>query len=194
MQNMETTHFSHLIKKSMRLPFLLITSLFTTMMLAACSQQQEKKEDDRKNIVFFDSIEPSAINQGNNLKIEARFSECGEWGGHKEDIIITLKEDKRFYATYKIFPFNCDSLDYYYANEKIAPVFTKTILLNDTSKKSIINYIQRLMESKITEKFPGHAGNFFSVVNSDSTFFIQVYDRKEFDIKSFKQLITELIK
>lgn len=178
----------------MRLQFLLITSLFTIIILAACSQQKEKKGDDREYVAFFDSTETTSISKTNNLKIEARFSECGEWGGHKEDILITLNKDKRFYATYKIYPFNCDSLDYYYTNENIAPVFTKTILLNDTTKKSIIDYIQRLRESKITERFPGHAGHFFSVVNSDSTFYIQVYDNKEFDIKSFKQLVTELTK
>jgi hypothetical protein len=46
----------------------------------------------------------------------------------------------------------------------------------------------------MTERFPGHAGNRFSVISSDSTLLIQVYDSKEFDVKSYKQLVAELFK
>jgi len=61
------------------------------------------------------------------LRIEARFSECGEWSGHKEEIIVSSDRKENIYATYKISPFNCDSLDYYYGKNDLAPTSSKTI-------------------------------------------------------------------
>jgi hypothetical protein len=162
--------------------------------LTACNQKQKTEHYSRNSITFFDPIKFSAPYIKNTFKIEARFSECGEWGGHKEEIFIFADSSRIFYATYKVFPFNCDSLPYYDYKENLTPTINKTIVLNETTKKSIIDYILRLTQSKITERFPGQAGNFFSVANSDSTFYIQVYDSKEFDIESFRQLVMELLK
>jgi len=178
----------------MNLQILTFTFFFSIILLTACNPKQQTEHYSRNSITFFDPIKFSTQNNKNTFKIEARFSECGEWGGHKEEIIIFADTSRMFYATYKVFPFNCDSLPYYNYKENLTPTIIKTIVLNDTTKKSIIDYILRLTQSKITERFPGHAGNFFSIANSDSTFYIQVYDSKEFDIKSFRQLVTELIK
>ena len=169
--------------------------LIAIIILTSCSQQQDKKGDSQELINFFSPIEISeGTTQPSTLKIEARFSECGEWGGHKENIIITADENKKFYAAYKIFPFNCDSLDFYYNNKNLPSIFNKTIHLNEATKKSIVDYIERMRNSKIDAGIVGHAGNIFSVISSDSTINIQVYNMNEFYVQSYKLLITELMK
>ncbi len=163
--------------------------------MTACNQHKvDNEEEKHEPSAFFDPIELGSINQTSNLKIEARFDECGEWGGHKEEIIISADKKENIYATYNIYPFNCDSLDFYYGKRDIIPANSKKILLTDKTKKSIVEYIHRLIKSKISERFPGHAGNSFSIVNTDSSLNIHVYDNKELDITSFRQLVMELTK
>src|SRR5450432_3509346 len=153
--------------------------------------ERAKKIDNKQPIAFFNTGF-GGFSQRDSIIIKAIFSECGEWGGHVETIIVNIDKERKFYATYKVYPFNCDSLDYYYGNESLKPIATQKTFLSDNGQQSIIDYIQRLTQSKITESFPGHAGNVFSIIKSDSTFFIQVYDTKEYDVKSFRQLVTEL--
>jgi hypothetical protein len=174
----------------MKILFAFLTSLLLLIFLASCQQKTEHKEQYLETS-FFDPFE---FSQADSLLINARFSECGEWSGHKEKIIIYADKNGNFHAHYKVYPYNCDSLKYYYANENLKPKFDKTIALNDKGKQSIIDYIKRLTQSKITEQFPGHAGNVFSVVKSDSTLIINVYDRKQYDLDSYNKLITELFK
>ena len=61
-------------------------------------------------------------------------------------------------------------------------------------KKPILDYIQRLTRSKIAEQFPGHAGNIFKIINSDSTFVLSVYSSDKADMDSYMQLAKELFK
>ncbi|MFZ4400460.1 MAG: hypothetical protein ACOYO1_10530 [Bacteroidales bacterium] len=106
---------------------------------------------------------------------------------------VYAKIDKEFYLSYQKFKVNCDSIgDNYGAAEFQKLEFQKTIKLNHDNKKSISAYIHRLAKSKIGERFPGHAGNSFSVVKSDSTLIIKVYDYNIYDIKSYNKLMTEL--
>jgi hypothetical protein len=137
----------------------------------------------------------NAKNQTGYLSIETRFSECGEWGGHKEQIIIQADSDNSFHANYTVFPYDCDSLPYYIGINNLKPIINKTVAVNDKEKKSILDYVQRLMQSKIDERaFDGatNAGNIFTLTNSDSSLFISLYNNKLSDIESYKQLITEL--
>lgn len=169
--------------------------ILTTVLSTSCSQRQSIKTNTRNSLYFFDPVQIGALNGTSNLTINARFGECGEWGGHQETIIVNADRDSNFYATYKVYPFNCDSLDYYYGNDSLKPLVNKKITLSNDNKKSIVSYIQRMIESKITERgIPHHAGNYFSVINSDSSFKIEVFDTKEFDVTSFRQLISEIIK
>ena len=74
------------------------------------------------------------------------------------------------HANIQVFPFDCDSLDYYYTNDSLQPKINLTTVLNDKGKKAVTDYLQRLMQSKVKERFPGYSGKMFSIVNSDSTF------------------------
>ena len=161
------------------------------MVLATgCTQTSQKNDTQNSNAFFKAGF--SGFSERDSIIIKAVFSECGEWGGHEETIVISLDKDKMFYATYRIYPFNCDSIDYYYGNTNLNPTISQRTILTENGKASIVDYIHRLTKSKITEEYPGHAGNFFSLINSDSSLLIQVYDSKEYDVQSFRQLVTEV--
>lgn len=160
----------------------------------SCSKKQDfKVEEKDKPIVFFDPITLGSSGVDAGLKIDARFSECGEWGGHHEDLKIFAKEGnyKDCFLNYIKTNIDCEKRDNNGRNIETIVVH-KTIKLTDSNKKSIIEYMKRMIESKAGERFPGHAGDSFSIINSDSTFVIKVYDYNSKNSKSYKQLLTEL--
>lgn len=174
-------------------------NLFFFLILVSCSNCKERRLAIKPNadVVFFDPMEFGAINNGGKLSIEAEFSECGEWGGHKEQIIVFADSSKKFHANYRVFPYNCDSIPYYFGNKNLKPVVSKTVTVQEKEKASIIAYVQRLTESKINERLidgASNAGNVFSIVNSDSTFFIWVRNRKDEDASSYNKLVHELFR
>jgi hypothetical protein len=184
------TLLGYLITKTTMKAFIsFLIILCTFAILTKC--KQKIKEGQKAEVAFFDPLKLGATNQTSNISFEARFDECGEWGGHKEKITVFADSNMSIHATYHVFPFNCDSLDYY-TDLNLKPTVEKTIVLNDQDKESISGYIQRLTQSKITERFPGHSGNLFTLKNSDSTLFIQVYDRNEATVTSYKRLVTDL--
>lgn len=170
--------------------FLLITILFFS-----CGQNSKQATNIAGNpdsIFFFKASELGGNLSDRPFIIAARFTECGEWGGHREFIRIFTDEQSNFHARYLKFPVNCDSIVEQEYRNRLKPVFDKEIILNAKNKQSINDYLLRLTRSKITENFPGHAGHIFTACNGDSSFFIQVYDNKLFDLKSYQQLIDGL--
>ena len=145
-----------------------------------------------ERVHFFEALEIGKTKRNSNFLIEARFSECGEWGGHSEKINLYSDTNLNIYAWYQVYSYNCDSLYFYYGNENLNPIIEKDKLLGDKEKQSIKDYIQRLSQAKIIERFPGHSGNVFLVANSDSSLFIKVYDRTEENVNSFNKLTNEL--
>lgn len=174
----------------------LLFGLILTLLFACNSSTQSDKQVDKVNEPinkFFDEADLGAFGSDTKLFLNATFSECGEWGGHEEKMVIYAKSDKEFYLSYEKFKVNCDSIGAYYGTPDFQKLESqKTLKLNQNNKKSISDYIQRMVKSKIEERFPGHAGNSFSIIKSDSTLIIKVYDYKKYDLESYNQLLTEL--
>lgn len=167
---------------------LLILVLISTLLDSSCTN--ERTESINK---FFDEFDLGAGGSNTKLIIKATFSECGEWGGHNENMEIYAKEDKEFYLDYKKYKVNCDSISMNYGKPSFQKlVLVKSIKLNQINKKAISNYMQRMIKSKIEERYPGETGNLFSVLKSDSTLIIQVYDNKYYDLESYNKLLKEL--
>jgi hypothetical protein len=185
---------SHITKLK---PFLILSILLLTLVLLFyCKQPSNPSSNKNKpnaKVPFFDPIALGAMDQTSNISIEARFSECGEWGGHKEKLIVFADTSMNIHVRYLVYPYNCDSLKFYYGNENLNPVVDTTMTVGDIEKRSLSEYLQRITQAKIAERYPGHAGNVFSVLKSDSTFFIRVYDNKESNVNDYKKLIGELL-
>lgn len=156
---------------------------------------QEKQNKFSEKLKFFDPLTLSRDEDSLRLRINAVFSECGEWGGHKESLIIYSNEKREIYADYKKFSFSCDSLDYYYKNKAIIkPVFNKKIKLNTKKEDEITKYIISLTKAKMTKKeVPMHSGNMFSV-ELDEDFKIKILDNNPENESNFNTLIVEILK
>jgi hypothetical protein len=170
----------------------LTIGLFITLLFACNSHKNSSENATISN--FFDEVELGAFGSDTKLLINASFSECGEWGGRNENIIIYAnKVDKEIYLNYRKYKVNCDSISTSYGTPYFQKIDSeKTIQLNQENKKSISRFIQRMIKSKIEERFPGHAGNSFSVLKTDSTLLIKVYDNKTYDTESYYKLLVEL--
>lgn len=139
--------------------------------------------DTVSNDQFFDEIDLGASGSEERLLIEAYFDECGEWGGHREMMTIYAKRDRNFYLDYEKYIINCDSV---YNDQKLE--YKRTLKLDASNKKSITKYMQRMVEAKIAERYPGHAGNTFIISKSDSTLLINVYSGDLSNLESYQQL------
>ena len=127
------------------------------------------------------------------LLINVEFSECGEWGGHQEKIVIHTKEDSKSILNYQKFRVDCDSIDYLTNGRPIQiKELEKEIELKNENKLAITDYMRRMMESKIEEYFMGDAANCYSIALSDSTLVIQVCDEREITVQSYNKLLKEL--
>lgn len=162
------------------------------LILAFCvvSCKQQKLSDGNKPGTLFSK---DFLTGQTPISIGTEFSDCGEWGGHKENILIKEDEKNILSVYYTVYPFNCDSIDYYYHNQNIRPVVNKKVIVTEKGKNAVDQYVRRLFEAKFSETFPGHAGDVFYVYNSDSSLQIVVYDAKQSNRTSFKKLLSELI-
>ena len=128
------------------------------------------------------------------MSLEARFDECGEWGGHRELVSISRDTNSALKAVYEVFPFNCDSLDKYYFNDSIKPISSKIASLNTEGIKEIREYAFQLSKDKMDEEFVGHSSNRLSIVSRDSTFIIHLHTNDQMIIARFRNLTKMLFK
>lgn len=149
------------------------------------------KEMDKKK-TFFDPVELGSGGSLGNFIIKTRFNECGEWGGHFEKMkIYATHKSKKFYLDYKKTKVDCNLAESgnVYSQDTI---ITKTIELNRANDKAIVNYLESLVKSKITSRFPGHSGNYFEAEKSDSTLTVKSYDSRKSSMENYLKLIKKL--
>jgi len=126
------------------------------------------------------------------IKIYAHYSECGEWGGHEEFIKIFLN-DKVLYANYKKYKINCkDCSKDGDLNQKIQ--LDTIVEITEKRKESLNTYFHQFIDSKFSSVFPGNAGDYFSIVKSDSTLVLIVYGNNQNNVNNYNDLVMEIIK
>ena len=124
----------------------------------------------------------------NRLELTASFDECGEWGGHDEKFDV-YRENKILFAEYVEDIVDCK--DPYTENRKIAE--RKTLRLNETHEKAIVNYLTSLLETGLKMELPFYAGTFYSAVMNDSTMILKYHSVKSSWIE-YEKLKAELLK
>ena len=150
-----------------------------------------KKE--QKNIVNeFNFNNLSEINYQDTLYIKSKFSECGEWGGHDEIFkIFNIKERK----TKLQFERNevKDCFDKSKGGEILqTSTIKKELILSDSQKQALMNYINDLMKSKFIENPISHSGNRFSVEDSKGNLEISVFGNQDHNINIYNELLKNL--
>ena len=150
------------------------------ILLISCQNSEKRNKISKKGIIFFDE-ELLYASQEPILNIYCEFSECGEWGGHKEYITISKKDWKSFKLKYEKYSVDCDSMVQvfdgtgYSIEPKSELIESKEIEIHDKEKRAILNFSYDMVSSKFKEEYPGHGGLILSISNSDSTFNIRTY-------------------
>lgn len=177
-----------------------LQTIFILLILLSSCEKKGKKMN--RNIEFFSSEVSKYRGTRKIIDLSAKFSECGEWGGHEENIFITTKADEKFHLTYQNYYANCDSMvlikdsvGSYYAPFKTL-VDSCSVIMNQNQMNSIYKFTHNLLDAKFRESFPGHAGDNFYLKKYDGfagdKFIINFYGEDSQLIKDYIQLLKEL--
>lgn len=128
---------------------------------------------------------------GDTLFIKTRFMECGEWGGHLELTKVYLKDDE-FYATYHKYSADCNSIRSNNGQpvQTLVKIISKKLL--DRDKIQICRYFHQLVDAKIREPAPMHAGYIFEISKTDKSINLFVYSWGVATINEYKEFIAIL--
>jgi len=172
-----------------------VSTIFAILLLTSCkspSRTQRILKEMQKEKTFFDPVELGSGGSNGNFIIKAYIEDCGEWGGHYEQMkLYALHKEKNIFLAYKKTNVDCNrqESDSTYLQDTIV---SKTIKLSKANEKAIVSFLSELTTLKITSRFPGHAGNQFEVIKSDSTFYIKLYDGRKASLKNYKKLLEKL--
>ena len=146
---------------------------FIIIVTTGCAWKGSKNPN-YSSVNFFDPMNIGRFDSSRNLIIHALFRECGEWGGHEEDIIVWADDNSNFYARYLVYEFNCDSAMNKGFSRKLGIQKAQTTTLNRYKQAAIMAYIHQLTNAKILQAgITGQASHYFSVALSDSSLLIQ---------------------
>lgn len=133
----------------------------------------------------------SFLYQNDTLKLTARFSECGEFGGHKEKIQIYRNHKREYFAI-----FTKDSIDLDCSNdfEENAILIKDTVLkINISKEKLVLKYLNQLYKRSITGKTINHSNNYFRATTNHTGLSLST-DELEKNWNEFRKLQISLLK
>jgi hypothetical protein len=125
------------------------------------------------------------LNQQDTLKILVEFSECGEWGGHRELMFLKRNEENKVFAQLFIDSISCDSmLAVHNTTDEVDKsrviIVEKEKILTDKDEQTISEFIKGLLEIYLTNNYLNRyedsliiyegSGTLLRVTNTNSTF------------------------
>jgi hypothetical protein len=141
-----------------------------------------------------DAIEKNPLGflyQSDTLTLMANFSECGEFGGHKEMINIFCNHKREYFANYTVDSIDLNCPDRFEDN---------AIIVNDTLFKLtmedeyvIIEYLDKLYKRGLISKYPSSSNDYFNAHTKYSGLNLTTYEPDE-DWFEFEKLTHQLIK
>jgi hypothetical protein len=138
---------------------------FVVFIIIGCKDRAEIKNDKQKNAVEFENI----IGAG-YLKLTAIYVECGEWGGHREEIKI-YRQKTNLFAEFTKDTISCEN------HSDLNPRITEKRKINLTSNqvKNVSSYLHDLLDKSLTEQIP-YPSPTFGVETIDSSIVIVFRD------------------
>lgn len=127
--------------------------------------------------------------QSDTLILTARFSECGEFGGHNEKIIFYCNYKREYFVR-----FTKDSIDIECPidfEEKAIIVKDTMLTITPQKEKLVLKYLNKLYKRSITNKPIFDAADCF---NAKSRKFVLRNDEKPNSWKEFRKLQIDLIR
>lgn len=129
-------------------------------------QKVSKKSSNNDFFDFEDNSVLGDIRHSTQLEFFAYFVECGEFGGHKEKIIM-YRDDKNeiLYIDFLIDTATCSFYDTLNFQK------SQTVILGEKQEQAVANYLQNLLERSLTNQFPVcHVTEFYKAIKySDFT-------------------------
>lgn len=179
-------HYKNIVLKQ---TFFLLLVVFAFL---GCSSKK-KNETDFKQLIN-NSIEKNPLGilyQTDTLKLTAQFSECGEFGGHKESIEIFCNYKREYFAKYVRNSINLDCPNNF---EETAIIIKDTLFKIDSNKeKLIVKYLDKLYRRTLKPKMISHWSDYFKAKTKNSGLSLFTAEPNK-DWKEFRKLQIELLK
>jgi hypothetical protein len=121
------------------------------------------------------------VDNNDTLKILIQISDCGEWGGHRESIILHRDSDDRILARFIMDTVPCGRIiekgGYGVLDDKTRVIILDTTkLLNLGDEKLMSEFLQRLLELYLKNEVHSNAGSQFQVINTNSTLYLSYWN------------------
>jgi hypothetical protein len=159
------------------------TVLLLAFLIISCNKEESFSKNTESS---FENI----LDHTDTLSIDSRFEDCGEWGGHDEQIKIYSSDKKEIlnYIKYKVDCGNRNHLGQIIQTK----AFSKTIILSKAQNKAIMDYINNLLKLKFIKQSFGNSGNSFSIERSDGSLHISHYGSSRLLLDNYNALMNNL--
>lgn len=129
----------------------LVFILLSQLTVAQENSNQEFNFDHLKNHPL------GGISEGYQLTLTGYFDDCGEFGGHKE-IILLKREDRELIATLTIYEKDCNRRSGY---EEIKIIEQKSYKISEGKALLFNEYLEKLLTMSLRQSVPFHAGRHY---------------------------------
>jgi hypothetical protein len=163
-----------------------ITSIILIFIFVGCKSQNNKSEnfsqieippapcEDRSNPL-------DIVRLGDTLEINMEFSDCGEWGGHREIIYLQRNKKREIFARFIMDTVSCDKIveknGVGVLDDNNRHIQIDTVkFLNLGDEKLFSRFFQRLVELYLKNEMHANAGARYYVRNTNTTFVIDYWN------------------
>jgi len=154
-----------------------------TILLSSCDLRNNDNSNELSFPDFSDELfSPLSLVGGKDtLKIIVQSSECGEWGGHQDYLLISTDSKRQITARLTVDTVSCDKiinkngvgvLDDF---QRVI-VFDSTKILNDSDEEMLSKMLQRLLELKLRSELHSNHGDNFKVEYTDGSLFFNYWN------------------
>lgn len=152
----------------------------TIACIISCSKSDNSSD---KNKYLFENIHGT-----DTLKIKAKYSDCGEWGGHFECIDIYRSDNNKLTLHYQRDTVNCPDPSLF--NRRIIDEWKKELSAED--QDHIMNFINDLTKRTFIDEGISNAGDYYVIKRSTGSLTIEYsnYNRDWTGLKELKKKIT----
>ena len=167
---------------------ILIIIIFTI----GCSSRKGEKRNFNKILENATEKNPLGfLYQTDTLTLKAKFAECGEFGGHKEKIILFCNYKREYFMRYTRDSIDLDCPQDF--EEKAIKVKDTLLKINIQKEELVISYLDKLYKRALTNKPNYHAADYFQAYTRGKALSISSAEEPK-SWKEFKKLQFELLK
>lgn len=165
-------------------------------LLGSC--QTEKQNRPEGGIEIDSVVSPLAsISWHDTLTFVVTFSECGEWGGHKECLKIQLDSASNLYARLVIDSVNCDSLVRYYPDDRVnkysrQQVYDSIKYLTLEDELQVSKMLQRILEAHLEGGMLANFGDLYVIKTSDGSLNLTFWNSGDYHTIDFRERMDKI--